>query len=486
MNFLYKTYANRGLTRGRQRWPIAGAMALVLFQLSLQSCKQFVEIDPPRHAILGPDVFSDSTTATTAMLGVYIQMNYHVGYSNFWFGDGGVTVYTGLSADELYTNTGQAEEVEFFENAVLINSVSNSERFWKSAYTIIYNTNAIIEGLAASESMTISAKGKLIGEAKFMRAYAYFYLANLYSDVPLMVKTDFHENGIKPRSSVDNIYGQIIADLTDAEVLLSASYLTAGRMRPTKLAATALLARVYLYLGRWQEAELAASQVIASANHTLEPNLTNVFLVSSREAIFQLAPVVQNYQTTEGLNFVFYNQPEVVPNYVVSNEQLAAFESADQRKVQWLSGTFVGDEIYYSPAKYKLGYTASPTIMEPYMLLRLAEQYLIRAEARAQQGKLQGEGSAASDLNTIRTRAGLGALTAGSREEMLDLILKERRVELFCEWGHRWLDLKRTGRIDAVLGASKPGWTPTAALFPIPQGDIIANPNLTQNPGYPN
>ncbi|WP_394334799.1 RagB/SusD family nutrient uptake outer membrane protein [Niastella vici] len=115
------------------------------------------------------------------------------------------------------------------------------------------------------------------------------------------------------------------------------------------------------------------------------------------------------------------------------------------------------------------------------IVFRAAEIYLIRAEARAQQNNLTG---AAADLNVIRSRAGLPATTATTPTEYLDAIFRERKFELFTEWGHRWFDLIRTGNANTVLGALKPTWRPTAALFPIVTQVLLSNPQLTQNPGY--
>src|SRR5690606_19066848 len=110
-----------------------------------------------------------------------------------------------------------------------------------------------------------------------------------------------------------------------------------------------------------------------------------------------------------------------------------------------------------------------------------AEQYLIRAEARAQLSNIAG---AQADLNKIRIRAGLGETLASSQNELLTAILQERRFELFTEHGHRFFDLKRTGNLDNVLG-SKPGWNTTDRLFPLPEKELLLNPNLLpQNPGY--
>ncbi len=119
------------------------------------------------------------------------------------------------------------------------------------------------------------------------------------------------------------------------------------------------------------------------------------------------------------------------------------------------------------------------------MIFRLAEQYLIRAECRLRQNNLEG---ATDDINIIRNRANLPSISSTNQEEMLEVILHERQVELFTEWGHRWLDLKRTSQVDAVMQTVAPvkgaSWERTDQLYPIPMQDILKNPNLTQNRGY--
>ena len=113
--------------------------------------------------------------------------------------------------------------------------------------------------------------------------------------------------------------------------------------------------------------------------------------------------------------------------------------------------------------------------------MRLAEQFLIRAEARAKQGDLIG---AIEDLNVIRQRAGLSNTTAVTTDQVLSAILQERRLELFTELGHRFLDLKRLELLDSVLG-TKPGWSTNDKLWPLPQAEMDANSFLVpQNPGY--
>jgi hypothetical protein len=177
---------------------------------------------------------------------------------------------------------------------------------------------------------------------------------------------------------------------------------------------------------------------------------------------------------------VIPGSPDVVPNYTISNSLLNSFEPDDNRKVKWISSNLVDGQSYSFPYKYKQGIDASDR-GEYDMVLRLAEQYLIRAEARAEQGESDG---ALSDVNIIRNRAGLSGLINSDKDSMLVSITHERQCELFAEWGHRWMDLKRTGQIDAVLGAEKPAWKNTSALLPIPLVELGKNPKLYQNPGY--
>ena len=114
--------------------------------------------------------------------------------------------------------------------------------------------------------------------------------------------------------------------------------------------------------------------------------------------------------------------------------------------------------------------------------MRLAEIYLIRAEARAQLGTLSG---AQTDLNAVRQRANLPPTTASSQEALLDAIATETLHEFFTEQGTRWFNLVRTSKASETLQPIKPAWQPTDVLLPVPQAELLANPNLQpQNPGY--
>ncbi|MBO9572009.1 MAG: RagB/SusD family nutrient uptake outer membrane protein, partial [Chitinophagaceae bacterium] len=401
--------------------------------------------------------------------------------------NGGVTVYAGLSSDELISNTNSLDDRLAYTNSFLSTSTVPLF-FWSGAYPIIYKANACIEGITKSKSIGENTKNQLIGEAKFVRSFLYFNLVNLFGDVPLVFTTDFEANALLPRTPVSTVLQKIATDLEEARDLLPAEYVTPGRVRVNKFSATALLAKIYLYQKDWSNAKLAASQVIdKNDTYQLETDLNNVFLPTSREAILQLLPVSPTYNTAEGFLFVATSST-ATPKYIVSDYLLNAFEANDSRKISgnWLMlNTTSGGQDYYYPYKYKLGRDGSSSPSEYYTVLRLADQYLIRAEANAQLNSLQ---DAEDDLNVIRTRAGLSDTTITDQDGLLNAVLKERQVELFCEWGNRWYDLKRTDKVNEVMSVVTPlkggVWNNNLQLYPVPQTQIETNPFLIQNPGY--
>jgi hypothetical protein len=292
------------------------------------------------------------------------------------------------------------------------------------------------------------------------------------------LNTNYKSNAVLSRTPLAAVYTQIIADLTEAASLLKSTYLTTDRTRPNAFTARALLARAYLYNQNWSAAEEEASKIIAAGIYSLVPNPNNVFLVASTETIWQLNSAGLSYNTYEGSQYI-PSSATVIPNYAATDFLLNAFEPGDARKTAWLKSNVVGGKTYYYPAKYKV--RTGTAITENPIYFRLAEIYLVRAEARLNQNNLQG---AKDDINLVRNRAGLTPTTAATPAALASAIEHERQVEYFAEWGHRWFDLRRWGRVDAVLGAEKTGWQPTDALYPIPVSEIQLNPSLTQNPGY--
>lgn len=459
-------------------------------------CKKFVEVDPPINSIIGNEIFKSDLTAASVLNGIYSDMS----NSSIFSGRSSLGMICGLYADELKYEGLESDILNSFYNN---NLTRDDAGIWLESYSYIYRINAAIEGLSQSNQLSSSNKAQLLGEAKFLRALVYFYLVNLYGDIPLLLTTDIKTNSIPNRSAITKIYDQIIEDLLISEEQLNEVYLDGAarkivqeRVRPNKAAASSLLARVYLFLKRWTEAEREASKVISNSLYKLEP-LTQVFLNSSEEAIWQLQPVNTGLNTLDATVFILkdFDGNPMEPNTYEKPYQLSvslnnSFEQNDQRKESWVDSVIVGGTTYRFPSKYKI-YLYDQPRKEYLTVFRLAEQYLIRAEARAKLGKIIGPESASLDINIIRNRAGLGETTANSLEQIDDAILKERQHELFTEFGHRWFDIRRSNKSYEImtLAAAKKfsTWQTFRTLFPIPVSEIQKNPSLKgrQNPGYP-
>lgn len=468
---------------------------LSLFSMPLGSCKKFVDVQPPATSISGVNVYNDDQTAIAVLTGIYTSIT-PVNYLSVKLPI--ISIYGGLSADELSLWSGITSGTTFAYYTNTLSVTTGGYEFWSFIYPQIYTCNAAIDGLNQSSGLTPAVKKQLLGEAKFMRAFFYFYLVNLYGDVPLVLTSDYKQSAALARTPKAEVYNQIIADLISAQTLLNNSYLdgtllatTSDKLRPTTWAATALLARTYLYTGDWSNAQKQSSTLISGSPFSLSAltGSTNVFTKNSSEAIWQLQPVNTGWNTEDARLFIIPSSGPSNTNYVyLSPALLNSFEANDARRINWVGSTVAGGKSYYYANKYKSA-TLNTSVTEYDMVLRLGEQYLIRAEAETYPGVAGGISAAISDLNSIRSRAGLpnyaGATDGAS---LRAAILHERQIELFSEWGHRWLDLKRTNNVDAVMTAACPAkgtiWNSNQQLYPIPLTDLQTDPNLVQNPGY--
>jgi hypothetical protein len=467
--------------------------------LSLQGCKKFVEIELPVDRQSAEAVYRNPESASLVMTGVFQSLGQD---PSGLAGGRGVSIGFGLLSDDLATLT---HYTEMFMSGPFPH-VGNE--YWNIIYgKHLYTVNSIIEGVTKSKDLPQIAKNKLIGEARFTRAFLFFYLINIYGDVPLVLGTDFKVNSNIPRSPKQLVYEQIITDLLEAQVLLGEQYLGPNlspdpaqeRLRPNKAAATALLARVYLYTSQWQKAEDEATKVISNAGIYQIVSLNDVFLKNSKEAIWQVQPNKIdpiNANTFDGNTMI--PEEDAFPKVFLSPYTLAAFDENDLRKQAWTKTIASGTSEYSIPFKYKVRESLVQT--EYVMVLRLAEQYLIRAEAKIKNNKIS---DGISDLNVLRARGSspgpdeLAPLpTNVSQLSALDYVAKERQNELFSEWGHRWFDLKRTAKVDEVMGERMPlkniggqsaSWSSFMALLPIPLNEFKYNPALKgqQNAGYP-
>lgn len=478
---------------------------IIVFFLTLTflSCKKFVEIDPPVTSTNTEIVYGSDATAIAVLTGIYTKMS-QSGINN---GLTAMSLFPSLSADELdlYDGVNDPAYIGFYKNSLTSSIVGGATDFWSNIYSIIFTANSAIEGLANSSTLTPLVKQRLMGEAKFIRGFCYFYLVNLYGDVPLVLTTDYRTNSTISRMKKELIYAQIVSDLKDAKEMLSSDYVDGtllgvsnARISPNKWAASALLARTYLYMKDYANADRESTAVIATSSLYETVDLENVFKSSgNREAIWQIQSV-DNFltNTSDAWLYVLPEQgPDLFGHQVFLSERFKdELLSSDKRRQQWIGEVNVkiseanGSnpaiyKKYYFPHKYKNNAPFSE-VTEATVVLRLAEQYLIRAECRLKLGDFAG---ARNDINKTRMRAGFSGSDAGDELSLMNQIIYERKAEFFTEWGHRWLDLKRLGIANNVLSPIKGvNWQSTDELYPIPQSDMDRNPGLkgNQNPGY--
>ncbi|PZR07937.1 MAG: RagB/SusD family nutrient uptake outer membrane protein [Flavobacterium psychrophilum] len=476
--------------------------------LCCPQCKKFVDVASPATSVTNQNAYASSATAIAVLNSIYSKISSEapntIAFSHIssWV--------AGAYADDfmMWNTVTNVRQLAYYRNN-LSAIQSTGYEVWRSAYSYIYTCNAAIEGLTKTKSLPIAVRDQLLGEAKLMRGLFYFYLINLYGDVPLVLSTSYDLSQTLSRASVEVIYGQIVKDVTEAELILHEDYLdgtlggvTTERVRPTKAVARALLARVYLYNQKWDKAEEYASLVIADNKRFSLQSLNRVFLKNNPEAIWQLQPTSLNYNTQDGRLFTL---PSSGPNrtnaFYLSDDLLKGFEPGDLRRQKWIDSVSVQSKIYHYPGKYKIGLqdnsvNSISSLKEYLVIFRLGEQYLIRAEARARLNNIPG---AAQDLNELRKRARAQTTPdlpnplpdldqSISSAVFMEKLIRERRVELFSEWGHRWFDIKRLGLADSIMPevAKRKGgeWKTYKTLFPIPQDEILKNGKLTQNTGY--
>ncbi|MBW8688160.1 RagB/SusD family nutrient uptake outer membrane protein [Chitinophaga rhizophila] len=458
---------------------------LLLIALLIPGCRKFLEIGNPTIEIVADKVYNSNTSAAAVLTGMY----YTIGRDgSFGDGQGGISFRCALYGDELAALVPVYHFTDEYQNA-------KSPDFWANLFGLIYRANAAVVGLNKSNTLSPDIKKQLLGEAKFLRAFCYFYLTNFYGDVPLLLEPEYRITSSASRSEEYLVYKQIVQDLIESKSLLSTRFLAADiiseteeRVRPTKWAAAALLSRVYLYRKEWRSAELEADTILGNLMFDTV-SVHNVFIKNNREAIWQIQPVDDRngfLNTADARIFVLNNGVNSQNPVWLGENVMKAFEEDDLRCKYWIKYT-ANDAFkkYPYPFKYK-SYDRSDISKEYISVLRLAEVYLIRAEARAETGNIVG---GKEDLNIIRRRAGIRLAETLTKKALLDAIMHERQIEFFTEWGHRWLDLKRRGNLSKVMEIYVPLkggiWVAYKALFSLPLEDIRLNPNLVQNEGYP-
>ncbi len=445
------------------------AVPLVLLTTITVSCKKFLAVQPV-DSVSDQVTIVDATSAQTAVRGAYRALandNYYGSlFQSFGY----------LSGDNVQWTGSQSIIQQFISHAITSDN-GNIESVWSGIYATINIANHVVTKVPLVSDPTLSAalRNQLTGEGYFIRALAYFDLARTWGGVPITLTpttSPTSKDSLK-RSTVAQVYAQVLSDLNAADSLLPLPTVQ-NPVRANKETVWALKARYYLYQQNWTQAENYASQVLADTkNYTLLAPYSAFFqpasAIATKESVFELS-----YSVTYPNGHRGYWQPPAnggtrqwAPNDVfvalVNDPTIGGNRSALVAKTS--AGLWYGNLYYRSPAT------------DPAYVIRIAELYLIRAEARANLNELPG---ALSDLNVIRTRAGLGGSAAVTQGDILLAIENERRIEFALE-PHRWFDLVRTNRAAAVLGVSDPN----KYVFPLPLAEVgLSKGNLTQNKGY--
>ncbi|UOR06460.1 RagB/SusD family nutrient uptake outer membrane protein [Hymenobacter aerilatus] len=454
--------------------------SFIALVLSASACNDYLEV-PPRESVADNQTITDQKSASTALSGVYSALAsggyYGTSFQSIGYLGGGDVQWTGT----------QSQVQEFVTHNVRADNATIGT-VWSAIYVTINRANHILARVPAvvDPLLTETLKNQYLGEAYFLRALAYFDLARIFGGVPLITQptlTATDNQGIA-RATQAETYAQVLRDLDVAEPLLPnpATVTTNDRYRATRKTVWALKARLYLYQQKWALAEEYATRLISdNANYQLVAPFNAWFANNARgtrESVFELF-----YNgTTEVNNHRGQWQPTAnggtrqwAPNTaLVSLLTTAPNNTANGRTTliaSTTSTTWYGNLYYRSPGS------------DPSYIFRIAELYLIRAEARAKQGKLA---EALTDLNAVRTRAGLAGSAATTPAAVLLAIEEERRLEFALE-PHRWFDLARTGRATALfpdpVKANAP--LPSSRLvLPIPISQLQVDAALTQNEGY--
>ncbi|RZK92351.1 MAG: RagB/SusD family nutrient uptake outer membrane protein [Pedobacter sp.] len=440
---------------------LKNAIVLAVVLLSA-SCKKYLE-EVPNNALPTETSITDASTARAAIIGAYDRLQGYYASSYPTLGT--------ITTDNVIFNGTLSEYLQLDQNAIPTDNVITVSAY-QGIYRTINSANSVIAyvPLVNDPLLTSVEKNKILGEAYFIRALSYFDLARGWGGVQLQLKPTTELSVLKgiKRSTLEQTYNQVLADLVEAEQLLPEDATT--RNRAQKSAARALRARLHLYRKQWADAETYATQVISNPKYSLVKPYKSFFTApfQTAESVLELAYSVNDrnsywnlwYPSSAGGQFTLKPSDGLVAK--LNNPAVGGARNS----LIAGSGTTV----------YGVLYNTTATSTDPSYLIRIAELYLIRAEARAQQNKLT---EAASDLNVVRARADVGVTTAVTQSGLLQAIEDENAIEFAFE-AHRWFDLVRTERAGAVLGiTNKNFW-----LFPIPYSDVQSDPDVTQNPGY--
>lgn len=456
---------------------------LVCGMLVLTSSCQKEIFEDPINSLSPQAAFETAERVEKSAIGMYNALQ------NANFFGGRVLIYADIRATDVNPPTYFGSLPQFTS---VTSSETNTQLAWQGAYASIGETNLFMKNLEAAKNVVAANKAEqYIGEAKFIRALCYFYLVNLWAQpykftanathlgVPLVLKSvddPFSAENELPRATVAEVYAQIENDLLAAENQLPNDYgdpSFSDITRATKAAARALLARVYLYKGDYAKAITFADKVITANKYGLNDDPATTFTTyNSKESIFSIGMSVSDNPNTNNALGQHYGATKR-GDINISAEYIGLLDQAKDLRfknlVQQVSGSY-----------WTLKYPATESWVP---VLRYAEILLIKAEALAYLATTV-DPNAVTLVNVIRGRSHADVIAPTTKADLIELILKERRLELAFE-GQGIFDFLRTGRgIPAHSIIAEQPYGSDYVILPIPLYDLQKNPKLVPNKGY--
>lgn len=465
----------------------------------LISCKKDFLALYPGDQLNSDNFYASQNDFERALMGSYARIR-------SLFNNSAILFATELSTDntEIQWSSPSVAEMQFDQNALSSeNGTINS--LWTTCLFAIANCNAIVNRIE-TVSFDETAKNKILGETKFLRAFSYFYMVRLFGNVPI-TKEEFTspeqvanaDLSLKPSNEV---YQVILEDLLSAEALLPSASVS-DKTRASLATVKTLLGKVYLTMHNYDQAALKFKEVIDLQQYSLIADYASLFAPENNnlaESIFEIQFISGR---SLGNNFSAQFTPAITSMAIFPNnlqgggrivptlDMINTYEAGDERKMASVKDSvdlISGGKSY---SRYGLKFVDWNAIdlndgSVAFTVLRYADVLLMYAETL---NELGNTAEALNYLNQVRERAKLGAI-AGIDQQACRLVLEhERRVEFLYE-GHRWFDLLRTGRAREVLNAhfANLGLNFSVEehelLLPIPLNELLLNPSLVQNEGY--
>lgn len=439
-------------------------MKKILIYLSIALFAACAKLDiEPKTKVPSDQAITDATSLKTALNGTYSKL-----HSGSYYG-GSFQILSYLLGDNVWWPGGSWEYFGKIHDHNITSDNTYIPGVFSSIYSTVNSANFVIKNAPVVEdpSLTNASRNQILGEALFIRALSYFDLSRLWGGVPLVSEPTLAstDNLTVPKSTAAEVLNFVYNDLAHADTLLPA---TTVRNKITRKTVWALRARLHLYRSEWALADSFATKIINdNANYSLISPYNSFFannVEGTKESILELnykADDLSSFQGPWKISSGSSGQLNPTPAVVtlLNDPAIGGNRSSLLKKT---------GSVYYIAFYYR-----SPAT-DPAFIIRTSELYLIRAEARAHLNDING---GRADLDAVRLRAGLGASTVSTVDELLSAIENERRVEFPFE-PHRWFDLVRTGRASAALGITDPKkW-----ILPIPVDQV--DEYLPQNDGY--